>query len=222
MRMKAGGKTTHNTQSAVNASQLTAAVPDWKRLSARVQTGNRRAAEDLYCAFSRGLRYLLARQLRPQEAESAIHDTLLVVVSAIREGRIPEPETLPRVVRMVAQAAIARAIAGRIETRRPEIQLNGKANIADPTVGSEPVALVPERTATVRTALSRLRKRDREIVERFYLRGQAAEQICAEMNLTEAQFRLRKSRAKPAWASSETHRLDRLLRPQHRTRQTPD
>lgn len=115
-------------------------------------------------------------------------------------------------------------VRSQAELRRGghEIQLNGKANIADPTVGSEPVALVPERTATVRTALSRLRKRDREIVERFYLRGQAAEQICAEMNLTEAQFRLRKSRAKPAWASSETHRLDRLLRPQHRTRQTPD
>jgi DNA-directed RNA polymerase specialized sigma subunit len=43
--------------------------------------------------------------------------------------------------------------------------------------------------------LRRLKKRDREILERFYLREQNAQQICAEMRLTETQFRLFKSRA---------------------------
>ena len=38
--------------------------------------------------------------------------------------------------------------------------------------------------------------RDREILTRSYLLEQSQERICAEMNLTETQFRLRKSRAK--------------------------
>jgi RNA polymerase sigma-70 factor (ECF subfamily) len=38
--------------------------------------------------------------------------------------------------------------------------------------------------------------RDKEILTRFYLREQSQEQICAEMSLTETQFRLLKSRAK--------------------------
>jgi RNA polymerase sigma-70 factor (ECF subfamily) len=41
-----------------------------------------------------------------------------------------------------------------------------------------------------------LSDRDREILTRFYLDEQTQEQICGEMNLTETQFRLLKSRAK--------------------------
>ena len=38
--------------------------------------------------------------------------------------------------------------------------------------------------------------RDREVLIRFYLKEQTPEQICSEMDLTETQFRLIKSRAK--------------------------
>ena len=41
-----------------------------------------------------------------------------------------------------------------------------------------------------------LTPRDREILLRFYLDEQSRDQICAEMGLTETQFRLLKSRAK--------------------------
>lgn len=45
-------------------------------------------------------------------------------------------------------------------------------------------------------ALNGLAVRDREILMRFYLDEQSQDQICAEMGLTETQFRLLKSRAK--------------------------
>jgi len=44
--------------------------------------------------------------------------------------------------------------------------------------------------------LRSLPDRDREILTRFYLDEQTQEQICEDMNLTETQFRLLKSRAK--------------------------
>jgi DNA-directed RNA polymerase specialized sigma24 family protein len=48
----------------------------------------------------------------------------------------------------------------------------------------------------MKSALSALSKRDRDILIRFYLKEQPQEQICREMSLSETQFRLLKSRAK--------------------------
>src|SRR5579872_2226231 len=44
-------------------------------------------------------------------------------------------------------------------------------------------------------SIDRLRPYEREILRRFYFYEQSAEQICAELQLTETQFRLKKSRA---------------------------
>ena len=44
--------------------------------------------------------------------------------------------------------------------------------------------------------LTELSGRDREILTRFYLQEESQEEICAEMVLSETQFRLLKSRAK--------------------------
>ena len=47
-----------------------------------------------------------------------------------------------------------------------------------------------------RPVLDRLGEKDREILTRFFVQAQSQDQICAEMSLTETQFRLLKSRAK--------------------------
>jgi DNA-directed RNA polymerase specialized sigma24 family protein len=48
----------------------------------------------------------------------------------------------------------------------------------------------------LKRALRELTPKDREVLERFYMREQSKRQICRELNLTETQFRLLKSRAK--------------------------
>ena len=48
----------------------------------------------------------------------------------------------------------------------------------------------------MREVLRALSARDREILTRFYLDEQSQEAICCEMELSETQFRLLKSRAK--------------------------
>jgi uncharacterized protein (DUF2384 family) len=65
-----------------------------------------------------------------------------------------------------------------------------------PTDGPGEGSLADERKRLMETVLNSLPARHREILMRFYLGEQSQDQICAEMGLTETQFRLLKSRAK--------------------------
>jgi len=58
-----------------------------------------------------------------------------------------------------------------------------------------------------RRVLSSLHRRDREVLTRFYLAGQSASEICSEMDLSDTQFRLIKSRAKARFAQLGKRRL---------------
>ncbi len=53
-----------------------------------------------------------------------------------------------------------------------------------------------QKIELMRTVLGELSEKDREILTRFYLHEQSQEQICEDMNLSDTQFRLLKSRAK--------------------------
>ena len=53
-----------------------------------------------------------------------------------------------------------------------------------------------QRLDIARRVMNGISRRDREILERFYVHEQPQEQICAEMSLSYNQFRLLKSRAK--------------------------
>ncbi|MGA2595136.1 MAG: antitoxin Xre/MbcA/ParS toxin-binding domain-containing protein [Bryobacteraceae bacterium] len=63
------------------------------------------------------------------------------------------------------------------------------------------------------TALKGLAPRDREILARFYLDEQSQDRICAEMGLTEAQFRLLKSRARARFSELAQKALARKRPP---------
>jgi RNA polymerase sigma factor (sigma-70 family) len=68
--------------------------------------------------------------------------------------------------------------------------------VADRKENPEQEAMIRQKAALMESALSALSERDREILVRFYLKEQPQDQICREMDLTETQFRLLKSRAK--------------------------
>ena len=68
--------------------------------------------------------------------------------------------------------------------------------VADKNQNPEQEAIARQRAMLMKSALEALSKRDRDILIRFYLKEQSQEQICHDMQLTETQFRLLKSRAK--------------------------
>jgi RNA polymerase sigma-70 factor (ECF subfamily) len=169
---------------------------DWESLVVQIKAGDDAGMEQLYKLFSRGIRYYLCRQLGPQELEDKVHDTFLIVVNAIRRGDLREPERLMGFVRTVVRRQVAAYIETAVTTRRDQTDLETGVTVADKKQNPEQEAIGREKAALMKSALDALSQRDREILVRFYLKEQPQEKICEEMELTETQFRLLKSRAK--------------------------
>ncbi|MBV9761736.1 MAG: sigma-70 family RNA polymerase sigma factor [Acidobacteriaceae bacterium] len=169
---------------------------EWGVLVAQVKAGQDAGMEQLYKLFSRGIRYYLCRQLGPQELEDKVHDTFLIVVNAIKRGDLREPERLMGFVRTVVRRQVAAYIEQAVHTRREQADIETGITVADRKQNPEQEAMLRQKAELMKSALAALSQRDRDILVRFYLKEQPQEQICREMDLTETQFRLLKSRAK--------------------------
>jgi len=188
--------------------------PDWPELVARIRAGDQPAMEELYALFSRGIRFYLCRQLGPQELDDKVHDTFLIVVQAIRSGELREPERLMGFVRTVVRRQVVAHIDSAIHSRREQTGLQSGLGISDGRSNPEEDAIAQQRLEIMERVLRSVSRRDREILTRFYLLGQSQEQICQEMNLTETQFRLLKSRAKARFGQLGKRKLKRRPIPQ--------
>jgi len=186
-----GDQLDHSNQSASVGTSV-----DWYQLVARIQRGENSGLEDLYGLFARGIRFYLCRQLGPQELDDKVHDAFLIVVQAIKRGDLREPERLMGFVRTVVRRQVAAYIDDVVHSRREELHLDVGVRVADGRNNPEQTAAFQQKVEFMTSILSSLAERDREILTRFYLDEQTQEQICEEMNLTETQFRLLKSRAK--------------------------
>ena len=91
---------------------------DWAAIVDRIQAGQEAGISELYQVLNRGMRYSLARQLGHQDLEDRLHDTFLIVVSAIRAGTIREPQRIMGFVRTVVQRQIAGYIEQVVRYRR--------------------------------------------------------------------------------------------------------
>src|ERR1700761_3475840 len=169
---------------------------EWALLVDQIKAGEDTGMEHLYKLFSRGIRYYLCRQLGPQELEDKVHDTFLIVVNAIERGDLREPERLMGFVRTVVRRQVAAYIEQAVHTRREQADIETGITVADRKQNPEQEAMLRQKADLMKSALAALSKRDRDILVRFYLKEQPQEQICREMELTETQFRLLKSRAK--------------------------
>lgn len=175
------------------ASEVYAA---WADLVERIRTGETDGMEELYALFSKGIRFYLCRQLGPQELDDKVHDTFVVVVQAIRRGELRDPHRLMGFVRTIVRRQVAAHIDRMVHDRKEQLDLDSTVRVIDPNGNPEEAVMFRQRSELIRRVLSELCERDREILTRFYLREQGQQQICSEMDLTETQFRLLKSRAK--------------------------
>ncbi len=181
----------------------------WVDLVERLKTEDQSGMEELYKVFSRGVRFYLCRQLGPQDLEDKVHDTFLIVVQAVRRGELREPERLMGFVRTVVRRQVAAHIDQAVHTRRQQVGLEPGTVVVDLNRNPEQTAIQQQHEQIAKTVLHSVSKRDREILTRFYLLEQSQEQICEQMNLTETQFRLLKSRAKARFGELGKRRLGR-------------
>ena len=185
------------------------APPDLCSLVERIRAGDPAGMEELYTVFSKGIRFYLCRQLGPQDLDDRLHDVFLIITQAIRRGELREPERLMGYVRTIVRRQVAAHIDIAVQARRNQTEIDTELNLSDREPNPESRAIQHENTELAMRILRSIPKRDREVLVRFYLEEQPAQQICTAMNLTETQFRLIKSRAKARFGELGKARLAR-------------
>jgi DNA-directed RNA polymerase specialized sigma subunit len=112
-------------------------------------------------------------------------------------------------VRTVVRRQVAAQIDQAVQTRREQAEIDKNRPMSDHRNTPEEAAILRQHEQVAEAVLRSISGRDREILTRFYLREQTQEEICAEMNLSDTQFRLLKSRAKARFGELGRKRLAR-------------
>ena len=180
----------------------------WVSLVERIRVGEPNAMQELYQVFGRGVRIYLCRQLGVQDVDDKVHDTFLIVVQAIQNGELREPDRLMGFVRTIARRLVAAHIDQAVHRRRDNVAVESGIPITDKRVTPEQNVIQREKVDLMLQVLRDMAGRDRDVLTRFYLYEQSQEQICREMKLTSTQFRLLKSRAKARFAEMGRKKLD--------------
>lgn len=172
---------------------------DAAAIAEAVRGGDPHAEARLAELLRHGLLLMLRRRIRnAARAEDLAQETLIALISNLREGRLREPE------RLVSYAWGIAANTARHERRAAAPEMadeDALAEFPDPAPGPEALLLEAESMAQVRRALASLLPRDRKLLRGFYWDGCDKAELCVRFGLTSAQFDVVKSRA-----------LDRLAR----------
>jgi RNA polymerase sigma-70 factor, ECF subfamily len=187
--------------------------PCWTELVDKIIENDPDGLEELYLVFSRGVRFYLCRQLGPQDLDDRVHDTFLVVAQAIQRGELREPDRLMGYVRTIVRRQVAAQIEDNVLSRRQQFDLDWGLAVRDTGSNPEQAAIRQENHQIAARVLRSIAPRDREILIRFYLWEQTADQICTEMSLTDTQFRLLKSRAKARFGKLGKRKVTKRIVP---------
>ena len=187
--------------------------PMWTELVDKIKLNDAGGLEELYRVFSKGIRFYLYRQLGPQDLDDRMHDTFITVAQAIQRGELREPERLMGYVRTIARRRVAAQIEENVYSRAHETDLDSGLAVRDAHRDPEQSAIQSQNDDIARKMLKSIGPRDREILIRFYLEEQPAEQICNAMGLTETQFRLLKSRAKASFGELGKRKVSKRATP---------
>jgi DNA-directed RNA polymerase specialized sigma24 family protein len=167
----------------------------WSEILEEIRNGNEQSVDGLYAAVSECARARLFRSVEPQVVDDHVQEVLMIVMAAIRNGELRNPDCLMGFVRTVTRRQVAVHIRGAMLRRRRMVSMESAHPASPPRESPEACMLTRQRIAGARKVLEMLCARDRNILIRFYYEEQDSEHICREMHLTATQFRLYKSRA---------------------------
>jgi RNA polymerase sigma-70 factor (ECF subfamily) len=169
----------------------------WGDLAQRLRAGDAASETELARLFYPHLMAMAAGRLSDREAaREIVQEALLAVLSALRDGRLREPEKLPAFVVGTGRNLINNYLRKR--TQRPDpITLGGEeASLPDPDGDADdPIYEKTEEKDLVLGALQELKALDRGILFLTLAEGLNPREIALEMGLKPETVRLRKSRA---------------------------
>lgn len=182
-------------------------------LCSGVQAGEARACEELYHFIRRVSWYRLRKSIwfgrGVEDPEDCLQDIYIVLLEAIRNGRVREPERLAGFIAQVTKYKISSVVGDQIWCNRMNVHavdIDGVSffDKSDPEYDTR----YSEHDRIASEALLDLPPPQREILTRYYLQEQKEPQICREMKLTATQFRLGKSRAKKRFGELGKRKLE--------------
>jgi hypothetical protein len=95
---------------------------EWQSLVSRVRSDDPTAGEDLYSILHQRIRPYMIRQLGIAETDDRFHDTLLIIIGAIRTDSLREPARLVGFAQTVARRQINASIRAVIKRRRVSVE----------------------------------------------------------------------------------------------------
>lgn len=158
-------------------------------LAERITAGDAAAENEFVRHYRSGVLALVRRSARPFDAdvEDMAQDVMQSTITALRDGRVRDHANLPAYLRSSITFIVRSHY--RKQHRRHEDRVvvldDGIAVNDDPEDN-----MTGHQLATlVRRLVSDLHiERDRQLLERFYLREQPKEQVCAELGISDEHF----------------------------------
>jgi DNA-directed RNA polymerase specialized sigma24 family protein len=164
--------------------------PLWSSIVDRIRSADPAGMEELYARFEKDVRSWVWRHLGPQQIDDRVYDILLVITRGIESGNLREPEQV-----MLWVKELARRQAAELADQGIQLKVDTIADLVDLRPDQEGQAIENQKPDEALRTLRRLPPRDQEVLRRFCLKKQSAEEICRALQLSEAQFQVIKSHA---------------------------
>lgn len=158
-------------------------------LVSRAKNGEPAAEVEMVERYSRGLRYLLRRKTRnTQLAEDLLQETWAIALVKIREKGLDDPGRLAGYLAGIA-SNLAIGEQRRVNRQRTAVNSEIVALIPDESESPFRQAARAEVCKQVQEILGDLKKeRDREILQRFYVREEDKASICRRLGVDSVHF----------------------------------
>lgn len=155
----------------------------------RIIAGDSTAEEEVVRRYKQGVAIIIDQIVRsPSVTEDVSQDTFRIVLEKIRHGDVREPERLSGFVCSVARNAAIQHIR-RARRLNSQEAIGNVEQIPDPAPSQLEQMLKQEKAGIVRQIINELKiERDRELLLRYYISEEDKDRICADLNLTRAQF----------------------------------
>lgn len=158
-------------------------------LAGRIRTGDTAAENEFVRLFSPRIFAMLCARTRDRESSrDLLHDVLIDVLRALRNGQLRDPSKLAAFVHGIARHA-AQGHQRNRNSREQPIEVEPVARLAGDAIETS------ERRDLIRLALQELDSTDRDILIRTLVDDQKPGMIARALGLTSDVVRQRKSRA---------------------------
>ena len=188
--------------------------PEFRAVPARIAAGDRAAEEELIAYFAPRIRAFVASRAAGRDfAEEVVQDSMMALVSTLREGRLRDPGSLSALAYGIARNRLADAI--RKKARDRTIPFPKDFDI--PATATEQA---PELVSAARTQIKTLDPVDRRILWMTLIDGFKPAEVAAATGMSSELVRQRKSRALKKLVES-LKPLSRIGRGARLSRETP-